>query len=75
MQSFLFKKKALMFTKVIQEKAEKSKFFKQSRYSDIKNKFMLKKKQNKIQVAHNCTNKTKNIGHRSLPLSVSNPIH
>lgn len=44
MQSFLFKKKALMFTKVIQEKAEKSKFFKQSRYSDIKNKFMLKKK-------------------------------
>lgn len=43
MQSFLFKKKALMFTKVIQEKAEKSKFFKQSRYSDIKKKFMLKK--------------------------------
>lgn len=43
MQSFLFKKKALMFTKVIQDKAEKSKFFKQSRYSDIKNKFMLKK--------------------------------
>lgn len=43
MQSFLLKKKALTFTKVIQEKAEKSKFFKQSRYSDIKNKFMLKK--------------------------------
>lgn len=42
MQSFLFKK-ALTFTKVIQEKAEKSKFFKQSRYSDIKNNFMLKK--------------------------------
>lgn len=39
-----------MFTKVIQEKAEKSKFFKQSRYSDIKNKFMLKKKRMKYKL-------------------------
>lgn len=50
MQSFLFKKKALMFTKVIQEKAEKSKIFKQSRYSDIKNKFMLKKNRIKYKL-------------------------
>lgn len=50
MQSFLFKKKALMFTKVIQEKAEKSKFFKQSRYLDIKNKFMLKKNRIKYKL-------------------------
>lgn len=50
MQSFLFKKKALMFTKVIQEKAEKSKFFKQSRYSDIKNKFMFKKNRIKYKL-------------------------